>query len=156
MVAIGLRRAVAADTEFCYRLHKAAMGEYINAIWGWDDQTQREFHDGVFNPDHWQIITADDEDVGMLDVERRPAEIYLGRIEILPDYQGQGIGSALISALIEEAARAGKDFALEVLAVNSRAHALYKRLGLTEVGRHSDDNIKIAMRTDKPSRSSSM
>jgi ribosomal protein S18 acetylase RimI-like enzyme len=153
MAGIGLRRAVAADTEFCYRLHAAAMGEYITAIWGWDEEAQRDFHDGAFNPDRWQIITADSKDIGMLEVDRRPGEIYLARIEILPSYQGQGIGSRLIRALIEEAARTGKDFALEVLTVNRRAAALYKRLGLTEVGR-GDDDIKIAMRTKKPSRSS--
>jgi hypothetical protein len=48
--AIALRPATPADTEFCYRLHKAAMGEYITAIWGWDEQVQRAFHDRAFNP----------------------------------------------------------------------------------------------------------
>jgi GNAT superfamily N-acetyltransferase len=36
-------------------------------------------------------------------VEYRPAEIYLARIEIRPDHQGGGIGTGLISALIDEA-----------------------------------------------------
>ena len=31
---IALRPAASADAEFCYQLHKAAMGEYITAIWG--------------------------------------------------------------------------------------------------------------------------
>ena len=86
----------------------------------------------------------------MLDVEYRPDEIYLGRIEILPDYQGRGIGSRLINALIDEAAQKGQDLVLEVLTVNHRAHALYQRLGLREVGRHGDGNIKIVMRSAGP------
>ena len=147
MSVIGLRPAVAADSEFCYQLHKAAMGDYVTAIWGWDEQLQRDFHDGVFNPGRWQIITADGEDVGMLDVEHRPSEIYLARIEILPSYQDRGIGTRLISALVEEAAQNGQDLVLDVLAVNHRAQSLYHRLGLTEVARHGDSNIKIAMRT---------
>ena len=48
--AIALRSATPADAEFCYQLHKAAMGEYITAIWGWDEQVQRAFHERVFNP----------------------------------------------------------------------------------------------------------
>jgi ribosomal protein S18 acetylase RimI-like enzyme len=148
MSEIGLRPAV--DSEFCYQLHEAAMGDYVTAIWGWEEQSQRGFHDGAFNPDRWQIITADNEDIGMVDVDRRSGEIYLARIEILPSYQGHGIGSSLISALIAEAARTGQDFALDVLNVNHRARALYQRLGLTEVGRHGDNNIKIDMRTEKP------
>jgi ribosomal protein S18 acetylase RimI-like enzyme len=146
VVTVELRAATAADSEFCYQLHKAALGPYVAAIWGWDDQTQRASHARVFNPDRWQIITARGVDIGMIDVERRPDEIYLGRIEISPDYQGRGIGTSLVSALIAEASRNGQALALEVLSVNERAYALYERLGLVEVGRHGDNNVKIAMR----------
>src|SRR5215472_4491755 len=99
MTSVALRAAASADSEFCFQLHKAAMGDYITAIWGWDEQRQRDLHTRSFNPGRWQIITADRADIGMLDVEYRPGEIYLSRIEILPDYQGQGIGTQLISAL---------------------------------------------------------
>jgi ribosomal protein S18 acetylase RimI-like enzyme len=152
MTAIELRPATPADSEFCFRLHKAAMGDYITAIWGWDEQRQRGFQDRSFNPDRWQIITADGADIGMIDVERRPTEVYLGRIEILPSYQGRGIGTRLISALINEAAQRGQDVVLEVLTVNHRAQALYQRLGMTEVARHGDNNIKIVMRSTRPHR----
>ena len=150
MTPVALRPATAADSEFCYRLHKAAMGNYITAIWGWDEQVQRSFHTRSFNPGRWQIITAAETDIGMLDVEYRPGEIYLARIEICPDYQGRGIGTRLISALIDEARRTGHDLVLDVLTVNHGAQALYQRLGLTEVARHGDDNIKITMRSTRP------
>lgn len=147
MTAVGLRPATAGDSEFCYQLHRAAMGEYVTAIWGWDDQVQRGFHERLFRPGRMQIITVGGADAGLIDVEYRPDEIYLGRIEILPGYQGRGIGSRLISALLEEAGRRGQPLALDVLTVNVRARALYQRLGLTEVGRHGDGNVKIAMRS---------
>jgi len=146
MTPVALRPATLADTEFCYQLHKAAMGEYVTAIWGWDEQVQRGFHDRAFSPGQWQIVTADGADAGMLNVEHRPAEIYLARIEIHPGYQGRGIGTRLIGALIDEARQKGQALVLDVLAVNRRAHALYQRLGLTEVARHGDDDIKIVMR----------
>jgi ribosomal protein S18 acetylase RimI-like enzyme len=71
---------------------------------------------------------------------------YQLRIEIHPDYQGQGIGTRLIRALADEARRKGQDLVLEVLTVNHRAQALYQRLGMQEVARHCDENIKITMR----------
>jgi GNAT superfamily N-acetyltransferase len=142
-----LRPAIPADAEFCYRLHKAAMGEYITAIWGWDEQAQRAFHEGAFNPRGWQIITAGAADIGMLDVDHRPGEIYLSRIEIHPSHQGHGIGTRIIRALLEEAEREGQPLVLDVLTVNRRAQALYRRLGLTEVARHGDRGIKITMRS---------
>jgi ribosomal protein S18 acetylase RimI-like enzyme len=82
----------------------------------------------------------------MLDVEYRLGEIYIARIEIHPDYQGQGIGTLLISALADEARRKGQDLVLDVLAFNHRAQALYQRLGMNEVARHGENNIKITMR----------
>jgi ribosomal protein S18 acetylase RimI-like enzyme len=150
VTAIDLRAASDTDSEFCYQLHEAAMGAYVTAIWGWDDQTQRDFHARAFNPGRWQIITYGGVDIGMLDVEYRPGEIYIARIEISPDHQGLGIGTRLISALIDEAGRKGQALALDVLTVNERARALYRRLGLTEVARHGDNNIKIAMRYAQP------
>ncbi len=152
MTPAALRPATPADSEFCYQLHKAAMGGYVTAIWGWDEQVQRGFHDRAFNPARWQIITAGGADIGMLDVEHRPTEIYLARIELHPDYQGHGIGAQLINALADEAQQNGQDLVLDVLAVNHRAQALYQRLGLTEVARHGDSNIKITMRLTRRHR----
>lgn len=146
MTAIELRPATGADSEFCYQLHKAAMGEYITAVWGWDEQVQRDFHARAFSPGQWQIITAGETDAGMLHVEYRPGEIYLARIEIHPDYQGHGIGTRLIGMLIDEAGHRGQDLVLDVLTVNRRARALYQRLGMTEVATHDASNIKITMR----------
>ena len=146
MTPVALRAATPADSEFCFQLHKAAMGGYITAIWGWDEQRQRDSHTRKFNPDRWQIITADRADIGMLDVEYRPGEIYISRIEIHPDFQGQGIGTQLISALADEARGQDQDLVLDVLVVNHRARALYRRLGMKEVARHGDNNIKITMR----------
>jgi ribosomal protein S18 acetylase RimI-like enzyme len=144
---VALRRATQDDSEFCYQVHKAAMGGHITAIWGWDEQVQRGFHARAFNPARWQIITVGGADVGMLDVEYRPGETYLARIELHPDHQGHGIGGRLVSALIDEATQKGHALVLDVLTVNHRAQALYRRLGMTEVARHGDNDIKITMRS---------
>ncbi|MFI6476197.1 GNAT family N-acetyltransferase [Streptomyces sp. NPDC050516] len=79
----------------------------------------------------------------MLHVEHRPNEIYLARIQLHPDYQRRGIG--LNRTLLRQAHRPGMDLALDVLAVNQRAQALYGRMGLHEVARDGKDNIKIRM-----------
>ena len=152
MTVIALRPATPADSEFCFQLHKAAMGEYVTAIWGWDEQRQRDFHARGFTPGHWQIITADGADAGILIVDYRPAEIYLTRIEIHHNYHGHGIGTRLIAALVDEAGQRGQDLVLDVLTVNHRAQALYQRLGMAEVARHGDNNIRITMRSSRPPR----
>jgi hypothetical protein len=42
---VALRPAIPADSEFCHRLHQAAMGAYITALFGWDEQVQRDYQD---------------------------------------------------------------------------------------------------------------
>jgi ribosomal protein S18 acetylase RimI-like enzyme len=147
VTVITLRPATRADNEFCYQLHKAAMGDYVAAIWGWDEQVQRRFHSQAFKPLRWQIITANGADIGMLSVEYRPDEVYLARIEILPVRQGQGIGTRIIRSLLTDARRRGQDLVLDVLVVNERARALYQRLGLTEVTGDGEDDIRITLRS---------
>lgn len=144
---VALRPATAADSDFCYALHKAAMGEYVAAVWGWDEQEQRAYHERGFDPQRWQIVTVDGVDAGVMVVEHRPAELYLGRIELHPDYQGRGVGARLIRALIDSAARHGHELVLDVLTVNTRAHALYLRLGFHDVPGRGDGQ-KIRMRLD--------
>lgn len=110
-------------------------------------KVQRAFHERAFNPCRWQVITAGRADIGILDVDYRPGEIYLSRIEIGPGHQGRGIGSRIIRALLEEAQRKGQDLVLDVLTVNRRARALYERLGLAEAARHGDRGAKVTMRS---------
>jgi GNAT superfamily N-acetyltransferase len=117
------------------------------AVWGWDEAVQRGFHERWFDPGQVQIITADGLDVGVLAVEYRPAEIRLARIEIHPDHQGRGIGSRLIRGLLDEARGQDRPVVLDVLVVNRRAHALYRRLGFRDLFRHGEGNRKIRMRS---------
>jgi GNAT superfamily N-acetyltransferase len=64
-----------------------------------------------------------------------------------PAHQGHDIGTRIISALVEEAERKGQDLVLDVLTVNRRAQAFYRRLGLTEVARHGDRGTRVTMRS---------
>lgn len=148
MTAVELRPATPADRDLCYELHRAAMRDYVEAIWGWDEEASRAYHDRGFDPDKTRIITVDGHEAGVLIVDYRPTEIYLGRIELHPDYQGDGIGSRLIRRLLREAAGRGQPLLLDVLVVNPRAYSLYQRLGFREVGRHGEGEIRIRMRAE--------
>jgi ribosomal protein S18 acetylase RimI-like enzyme len=114
------------------------MKTYVEAVWGWVEDDQRALHERGFDPARTQIITVGGRDAGVLIVEDSPGFVYLGRIEIHPDYQGRGIGSGVIRGLLRD-----RPVELDVLAVNRRAHALYRRLGFHEV-RH--DDVRTRMR----------
>ncbi|GAB3810025.1 hypothetical protein GCM10027605_46970 [Micromonospora zhanjiangensis] len=145
---IGLRPATTADSEFCYRLHRAAMRDHVAAVWGWDEAEQRGFHERQFDPTRTMIVTVGGRDAGALTVEYRPTEIYLARIELALKHQGRGIGTRLIRQLLAEGAARRQSVLLDVLAINHRAYALYERLGFRVVARHGDNDVKIRMCAD--------
>ena len=146
METVSLRPASGADIEFCFGLHRSAFYQYVTEIWGWDEDDQRAIHARNFKPERVQIVSVDGVDVGRLDVDFGDEEIFLLLIELLPTHQGRGIGSRLIQQLLDQAAVEGKPLALNVLEVNPRAYALYRRLGFAEATRFVDGPaVKIRM-----------
>lgn len=124
------RPATEADREFLWRLHRATMRPSVGQTWGWDEADQRRRFDLGFAPQGKRIVLVHGEPVGMIDVERREREVFLAVVEILPVWQGRGLGTRLIRAVIEEAGTL--PVALHVLKVNP-ARRLYERLGFVVV-----------------------
>lgn len=145
---IRLRRASADDFSFLFSLHAATLKEYIDQTWGWDESLQRARYRETFDPGDTQIITLQAEDIGMLAVEEREADIFLSLIEIDPEHQGHGIGTAIIRDLISDGIRRGKPVFLHVLKVNP-AKDLYERLGFSIV---EETPTHYYMRTTVPGR----
>jgi hypothetical protein len=85
------------------------MGNYITAIWGWDERIQRDFHIRAFTPDAWRVITADGTDVGMLHIEHRPQESYQDLYRRLGLHEATRHGEPLTTADNNSRARTGVD-----------------------------------------------
>lgn len=128
-----LRPIEPMDREPLYELHRAAMFAYVHEVWGWEESTQREFwkhtaHDGV------QVIEREGELAGYLDLRWHPDHADIVNIVLAPTFQGRGIGKAIITGIVAEARQRNMDVRLQVLKVNPRAHALYRRLGFEDIG----------------------
>jgi len=138
-----LRQATEADREFMYQLHKAALQEYIAATWGWQEDWQREYFDKKWEPQKRQMILVDGRAAGVLVVETRQDEYYLGLIELLPEFQGKGVGTAVLHDFLHEAQVKGLPATLHVLKTNGRARQFYERLGFTIA---ADEEIRYKMK----------
>jgi ribosomal protein S18 acetylase RimI-like enzyme len=133
MGEVRLRAATQEDADFLYDVVKATMKEYVAQVWGWDEAWQQAYFREHFEPSEDRIIVLEDEDIGVISVEQREGEVFLGKIYILPEYQGRGIGSRLINDVLEQAHQRGVPVTLQVIKVNP-ARRLYERLGFVEVG----------------------
>jgi ribosomal protein S18 acetylase RimI-like enzyme len=87
------------------------------------------------------VIEVDAERVGRLRVVRNLDRHVLAGIQILPDYRGRGIGTAIITQLLHEARAMVVPLELTVSRHNSNAERLYARLGFRRVGEDGNDYL---------------
>jgi ribosomal protein S18 acetylase RimI-like enzyme len=125
------------------------MREVITRTWGWDDAWQRADFDERFERSDVSIIEVDGRATGALWLERRPAELYVTDLQVLPELQGRGVGTAVLRDIIAKATTLRLPVALQVLRVNRRAQRLYERLGF-RVTATSDTSIHMRHAAGQP------
>jgi ribosomal protein S18 acetylase RimI-like enzyme len=108
LVPYTLRPVTEDDYAWLWQLKQRTMRAYVEQTWGtWDEGVQDIFFRQGFFPEKLRIIQAGGRDAGLLEVEQNSHEIFLLRIEIAPEFQGRGLGSAVIGDLAA-AARAAR------------------------------------------------
>ncbi|MEO7599257.1 MAG: GNAT family N-acetyltransferase [Opitutus sp.] len=125
-----LRPATAADYRWLWELKRQTMRPYVEETWGgWDDAAQEAFFRRNFSSETVQIIQVDDRNAGLLNLEHEARELFLANLQIAPDWQYRGLGTAVIRTLLETARALQKPIRLQVLRVNTSALRLYARMG---------------------------
>lgn len=129
MENLAIRKAIPSDSKFGYSVKKAAFREYVEKVWGWDEDEQRQLHERRYKCQDFRIISIDGTDVGIMATVEASDCLKLKQLLILPERQGKGIGSDCMSLIIDEVNRLGLLLRLRVIKVNQRALAFYQRLG---------------------------
>jgi len=138
LAAVELRPADAADEAFLFEVYAAARREPLGPL-GWDRATVDAFLRTQYEAEQrdWQhhhtgaechVILREGEPVGRLYLARGDHEMRVMDITLLPEWRGQGIGTALIGELLDEARRTRRTVRAHVERT-SPAVALYLRLG---------------------------
>ena len=78
------------------------------------------------------VAEVDGEVVGMASVGREQDHLVLWRLYVLPEHQGQGVGSALLAAVLEEAAGSYPEIRLSYTEGNTPAAHFYRSRGFVE------------------------
>jgi GNAT superfamily N-acetyltransferase len=95
------------------------------------DAHYREHYEGAT----YEVIEVDGVPAGRLYLHRKPKEIRLVDIALLPAFRGKGIGTRLLAEIIAEAKGRGVPVTIHVEMFNP-ARRLYERLGFTPVEEH--------------------
>ena len=125
---VTLTPATDDDRDFSYQVKKAAEGDYIAAIWGWDEDFQRRFHARDWEERRPDIIRYDGQPIGTLYAREEEDGLHIRQFFILPEWQNKGIGSLLLRRILAKADREGL-VAKGAFLVGNRVESLYRRFG---------------------------
>ncbi|MGH9194552.1 MAG: GNAT family N-acetyltransferase [Acidimicrobiia bacterium] len=130
------RAAEDSDTDFARETHHRAYRDVVTRQFGaWNEDAQDAYFGGDWlSGPPFEIALADGRRCGYLSVEKRSDEIHVRELVLHPDFQNQGIGTALLRQEMERAQAAGLPVRLQTQLKNE-AIRLYRRLGFNEVGR---------------------
>jgi ribosomal protein S18 acetylase RimI-like enzyme len=142
-----LRAARREDEELLFALHRSAMRDYVEAVWGWDERWQREHFAATYAPGQHAVIVrieGQPRDIGRVSLTRHWRKYFLRDIELIAAERNRGLGTAIIRALLAQAWAEGRAIELLVLKHNP-AQRLYARLGFRIV---ADDGARFRMRAE--------
>jgi len=138
-----LRDATEEDRPWLDQLRRGVYFDLMVDTFGHFEEERHQRHcEECWNQGNIQIVCVERESIGMLQVAEGASTIELCEIQILPDHQGNGIGSALLRDVIDRSRSTGKNLVLSVALKNMKARSLYERLGFGVTGR-SDTHIHM-------------
>ncbi len=137
-----LRAVRAGDQDFLRRLYREVRRDEFAGL-GWPEAATAALIDSQFDlqrrqyeDDHpggeFYLVERAGTPIGRLYVDRTGPAFELVEISLLPDHRGQGLGAALIGALLDAARTGGADRVVLSVTTDNPARGLYRRLGFRE------------------------
>lgn len=129
-----LRTITEQDYDFIYQVKKDAYQKYVEINFGeWKDELQKEFFKAFMEKfkEGARIITFQGNDIGFYNDCQTDYTYEIGNICILPEYQNQGIGTAILQDVLD--AHTDKEIHLQYFKQNPVGR-LYERLGFQQCG----------------------
>jgi ribosomal protein S18 acetylase RimI-like enzyme len=153
---LSLRPITPSDMDFLLRVYASTRAEEM-ALVDWPDaqktafltmqfQAQHSHYQAHYHGAQFDIIERDGLPVGRWYVHRRANTLHVMDIALLPDCRRQGIGTALIGALMREAARSTGCITLYVEVFNT-ALKWYERLGFHPI---DEEGVNLLMEWKAP------
>lgn len=122
------RPAETDDYDFFFQLRKISLYDLVQSIFGWDEHIQQRICHQEWQEARPTIIEVEGKKAGSYLVQIHADHIFLSRFYILPEFQGQGMGSLIIQNTISIADSKKLPIRLCYLKGN-KVENLYERFG---------------------------
>jgi ribosomal protein S18 acetylase RimI-like enzyme len=157
-ISLALRPVTNDDAELLYRVYASTRDDVLAAPLS-DSQrqeflrmqcaAQRHDYEARFPNATHSIVVAHGADVGRIWIDRRPDEIRLLDVSLLPEHRDIGLGAELLRRLIAESQHGEKPLRHSVYKENVSAMRLYHRLGFEVV---EDFEVYVVMEWTETTR----
>lgn len=146
---VGLRPVGPGDDALLLEVYASTRADELS-LFGWDEQTLNSFVAQQFRAQDvsWratyptctrQVVMVAGEPAGRLYVDRSASRWHIVDIALQPRFRGRGVGTALLTGVVADAAGTPVTLLVERA---SPARRLYERLGFRIVG---DEGFRVAM-----------
>jgi ribosomal protein S18 acetylase RimI-like enzyme len=135
--AVSVRPADDDDRPFLFAVFASARREVLAPL-GWDERAKQSFLRTQFEAEErdWRryrgvqdlVVLRGDQPVGRIALAEDDHEMRILDLTLLPAHRGQGIGSRLLAALLDQARRSHRTVRMHVERSN-RALELCRRMG---------------------------
>lgn len=140
-----LRPETDGDLPFLMQLYASTREDELRPV-PWSAEQKQLFLASQFGAQrhHYRTHIADcafdvleqgGERIGRLYLDARAARLHIVDISLMPEWRGKGLGTALLTALMDTGRAQGKAIGIMVEKFNP-ALRLYRRLGFSEIGDH--------------------
>jgi len=141
-----MRQANHSDIEFLQKLRCATMNEYLEKMGlpiDKDSHLKRiNYHFEAAN-----ILNIYGKPIGLFKYYEEKNKWHVVQVQIMPQYQGKGIGQSILSCLQKQAKKDSKIISLSVLKSNP-AKKLYEKLGFSIIAQ-SDNEFMMEYNVSK-------
>ena len=128
------------DMDFLKKVYRSTREAELS-LTSWNDQQKSDFIDHQFEAQHqyytenysgadFSIVMVDGQPAGRLYAVEWPKEIRIIDLTLLPEFRGQGIGSQILTRILDHGATNNKKVGIHVER-NNPAMKLYHRLGFS-------------------------
>lgn len=125
-----VRNALEYDKELIYNLKKSNNYDYVESIWGWNEEYQQvDFENDWTNRNKFYCIEDQGKLIGFYQVDNSLSEVNIEELHIHPDYRGRGIGTTIIQNVIEQAQKQNQSIMVGCFKQNVGALKLYEKNG---------------------------
>lgn len=138
-MTFSLRPATLEDLPAMKALAHEGLRPHLEPHFGWDEEEHDRGFAEHFEPEFISIVQVERHDVGYFKLVDEEEAILLEGIYFHTNSRKMGLGTAVITSLLEQAEHAGKRLRLRVWKSNPAAR-LYRRLGF-EVAEESEHQL---------------